>query len=91
MNQGISIIVSGRVQGVGFRYFTKNKAEERGISGWVRNLGDGRVEVVTYGPESDLEQFMLVLKEGPLGSMVSELHSQWLPQKEELTKFTIRY
>ena len=91
MNQGISIIVSGRVQGVGFRYFTKNKAEERGITGWVRNLSDGRVEVLAYGPESDLEQFMQVLKEGPLGSKVSELHSQWLPQKEDLTKFTIRY
>jgi acylphosphatase len=91
VNLCLSIIVSGRVQGVGFRYFTKNKAEERGITGWVRNLIDGKVEVLACGPESDLEQFMLVLKEGSLGSRVSEVHSQWLPQKEDLINFTIRY
>ncbi len=91
MNLGLFLTVSGRVQGVGFRYFTQNKAEERGLTGWVRNLADGRVEVLAFGPESELEQFMLVLREGSLGSKVIDLHFQWLQEKQEFTNFTIRY
>lgn len=81
--------VSGRVQGVGFRYFTQRNAREMGLTGYVRNLSDGTVEVLAFGPESQLEQFMLVLKEGPLGSKVLNLTYQWLPEKKEFSNFTI--
>jgi acylphosphatase len=91
MNKGIFVTVSGRVQGVGFRYFTQNKAEESGLTGWVRNLPDGKVEVLAFGPESELEQFMQVLNEGPLGSKVIHLQFQWLQEKQDFTNFTIRY
>ena len=91
MNKGVFLTISGRVQGVGFRYFTRTNAKEMALTGWVRNLPDGKVEVLAFGPENELEQFMLVLKEGSLGSRVSEVHSQWLPQKEDLINFTIRY
>lgn len=91
VNKGLFLTVSGRVQGVGFRYFTQRKAKERGLTGWVRNLEDGRVEVLAFGPESELEQFMLVLKVGSLGSEVKDLHFQWLEEKQELNDFIIRY
>ncbi len=91
MVKGITITVSGKVQGVGFRYFTKNHADARGLTGWVRNLPDGNVEVLAFGPESDLEQFMQVLKEGPLGSRVHSFAFQWLSEREAYSDFTIRY
>ncbi|HXT71437.1 MAG TPA: acylphosphatase [Vicinamibacterales bacterium] len=58
-------LVSGRVQGVGFRYFTQEAAEVEGMSGWVRNLPDGRVEVLAEGDAEALERFALKLARGP--------------------------
>jgi acylphosphatase len=60
MNKGVFLTISGRVQGVGFRYFTRTNAKEMALTGWVRNLPDGKVEVLAFGPENELEQFMLV-------------------------------
>ncbi|HJA72995.1 MAG TPA: acylphosphatase [Candidatus Limosilactobacillus faecipullorum] len=59
------ILVSGRVQGVGFRYFTWQLAKEAGVTGTVRNLDDGRVEIVAQGPAKILRQFLLAVKAGP--------------------------
>ena len=55
---GLSVIVKGRVQGVGFRYFTHNLANSMDLSGWVRNLRDGSVEVLAIGPKQVLERFL---------------------------------
>jgi len=63
--KSIHIQVYGRVQGVGFRYFTYTKAVELGIVGWVRNLGDGSVEIRANGDERILEQFLAIVKVGP--------------------------
>lgn len=52
------VYISGRVQGVYFRSHTRNKANELGLTGWVRNLDDGRVEAVFEGDESDIEQMV---------------------------------
>lgn len=57
--------VSGNVQGVGFRFFVQNKARELGLSGWTRNLGDGRVEVYATGPITKLSDFTSALHLGP--------------------------
>ena len=68
-------IVSGRVQGVGFRYFVQRKAQALGLAGWVRNLPDGRVEAFIEGSPSHLEQVETLLREGPSLSRVETVES----------------
>lgn len=58
-------VISGRVQGVGFRYFVLLAARELGITGWVRNLADGSVEVQAQGDESQLDSLESRLRSGP--------------------------
>ncbi len=62
--------VEGRVQGVGFRWWTVREAGKAGIRGWVRNLGDGSVEVLAWAPPRVLEQLGERLHEGPAGARV---------------------
>jgi acylphosphatase len=57
--------ISGNVQGVGFRFFAQNKARELGLSGWTRNLDDGRVEVYAVGPQKALSDLAAALHSGP--------------------------
>lgn len=82
--------IQGRVQGVGFRYFSKGCADSLGLNGWVRNLPDGSVEVFASGPKSTLEQFMQRLEEGPIGSRVVATSFQWLDVTEKSNGFEIR-
>jgi acylphosphatase len=65
--------VSGIVQGVGFRYFTQHSAERLHLSGYVRNLPDGRVEVYAIGPDEQLTKLRSVLERGPWGASVSDV------------------
>ncbi len=58
-------LVSGRVQGVGFRYFVQSKAGELGLTGWARNLDDGRVEVYATGAKGKLSDLAAALRNGP--------------------------
>jgi acylphosphatase len=58
-------LVSGRVQGVGFRYFVQGKAMELGLDGWARNLDDGRVEIYAMGPLEKLSDLAAALHLGP--------------------------
>ena len=64
-------LVSGRVQGVGFRNYTQKKARQVGINGTVRNLPDGRVEVIAQAEGAKLEQFEIYVRRGPMSSQVS--------------------
>lgn len=66
--------VSGRVQGVGFRYSTLAQANTLGINGWVRNLWDGRVEVLAWGPTDRMEHFISWCRQGPLHARVSTVN-----------------
>ena len=66
-------LVSGNVQGVGYRYFTWHAAESLGVTGFVRNLEDGRVEVIAEAADDVLAQFEARLSEGPSFSSVSAL------------------
>lgn len=59
------VLISGRVQGVAFRYWTEQEAAARGLVGWVRNLYDGRVEAVFQGPEAAVEAMVLACHRGP--------------------------
>lgn len=67
------LFISGHVQGVGFRHYTKVNAKELDVSGWVRNLPDGRVEVLLQGDESALNTMISRLKEGPRSATVKDL------------------
>ena len=65
--------VSGIVQGVGFRYFTQDEAENLRLAGFVRNLRDGRVEVYAIGPAEKLAGLRTLLERGPRGAMVQNV------------------
>jgi len=67
----VRILVSGRVQGVGFRAFAQRQADRLGIDGWVRNLQDGRVEALAAGEAAAVAQFIEALRRGPLTARVA--------------------
>jgi acylphosphatase len=66
-------IISGRVQGVGFRYFTEATAQREGVAGWVRNLPDRSVEVVAEGDAEAVERFERAVRRGPPGARVDRV------------------
>jgi len=61
----IRVVVRGRVQGVGFRWFAAQAARDLGLSGWVRNAMDGSVEAAAAGPDDAVAKFLVVLEQGP--------------------------
>lgn len=69
------ILVSGIVQGVGYRAFAERNARELGLSGWVRNLDDGRVEIFVEGEPSRLEMYVERCHRGPRSAEVTEVSS----------------
>jgi acylphosphatase len=83
-------IISGRVQGVGFRYFVQENAYRLNLKGWVRNRRDGTVEVEVQGSPQILDQFIQVLHKGPRSAIVSEVKTDWLPDSRELMDFRVR-
>ncbi len=85
------IFLSGVVQGVGFRYFTKRTADSYGLSGWVRNLPDGRVEVLVEGDEEVLCHFVKDLWRGPPSARVDKMELIREEADEPLRGFDIRY
>ena len=70
-------IVRGYVQGVGYRYFARREAQARGLTGYVRNLADGSVEVVAEGARSQLEAFLQALERGPSEAEVEHVDCEW--------------
>ena len=71
--------ISGRVQGVGFRYFAQRAATSLGLSGYVKNLDDGRVEVYASGAASKLSELAGLLRKGPMHSDVRNVEEQAAP------------
>ena len=81
--------VTGRVQGVGFRYSAASQAERLDLSGWVKNHADGSVEGIAQGDEARLQQFRQWLERGPPAARVSRV--EWEPVVvEEMDSFGIR-
>ena len=70
---GRRYVVSGRVQRVGFRYFTESAAVRTGVDGWVRNLPDGRVEISAEGEAEAIERFERQIRQGPAGARVDHV------------------
>ena len=85
------LLVSGSVQGVFFRNSTRLKAEELGVTGWVRNLSDGRVEIVAEGEKEKVEELVEWVKKGSSAARVDNLDVEWQEYVEEFTSFEIRY
>ncbi len=77
-------LVSGRVQGVGFRRFVEQEAHHYELSGVVRNLEDGRVEFYAKGSEENLEEFEQAVRRGPMLSVVREVVTRTLDKPEGL-------
>jgi acylphosphatase len=71
------VLIEGRVQGVGFRYFVIEVAQRLGVTGWVRNTYDERVEVVAEGDRSALDQLLAALHRGPRSAVVTHLDVHW--------------
>jgi len=83
-------LISGRVQGVGFRYFTEAAAAREGLHGWVRNLPDGRVEIDVEGEAEAMERFERHVNHGPPGARISDVHvDDTVPQRRE-SGFSVR-
>jgi acylphosphatase len=83
--------VSGRVQGVFFRASTRERAVALGLSGWVRNLPDGRVEALFHGPREACEQALAWIRQGPPSARVAGVEYAWESGAEEAGgRFEIR-
>ena len=82
--------VSGRVQGVGFRYFVQDHAAVEGVHGYVRNLADGRVEAFVEGDEESVLRVERALRRGPPGADVDNVESEAAVPSGRATGFSIR-
>jgi len=87
----VEVYVSGLVQGVGFRYFTRKMAKEIGVSGYVMNLKDGRVFIVAEGDDEQIEKFLSTVKQGPSFAIVKNTEVFQKEATNEFSEFTIRY
>lgn len=85
------VYVSGRVQGVFFRYETRSLAQELGVKGWVRNLPDGRVEAVFEGEETLVKKMIDFCGRGPPGARVTDVKVEWEEYRGEFNSFTVRH
>ena len=85
----VHIFYSGRVQGVGFRYTAKNVATGYEVTGVVRNLSDGRVELLAEGLKDELEAFQQGIRESGLGPLISNEEVRWEDPHGEYRGFEI--
>lgn len=85
----LKITVSGRVQGVGFRYFIAQIAENLDLNGYAKNLFTGEVEIVAEGREEFLQELIKKAKEGPRNSRVNSCKVEWLDFQKKYNNFEI--
>ena len=85
------ILISGVVQGVGFRHFTRQNAMRLGVHGYAKNLPNGKVEVVAEGDKATLDEFVKILWKGPPASRVEDVKVEARPHSGEYTSFGVKY
>jgi acylphosphatase len=87
----LQIVVSGEVQGVGYRYYTQMKAIQYGITGWVKNLQGGGVEILASGERANLERFIDEVRRGNPFSNVNHIEVQETEKTDSYKSFAIKY
>jgi acylphosphatase len=85
------LYISGRVQGVNYRWFTFDVAQSLKLTGWVKNLPDSRVEAVFEGDRESIEKAMIICRQGPPSSRVTGMDVIWENQTEDFVDFEIRH
>lgn len=90
-NERLSVRITGRVQGVGFRHFTRQNASQYGLRGWVRNENDGSVRLEAEGPREDLEKLLDAVQQGPRMARVDDVSADWKKAQGEFDGFSVRY
>jgi len=88
--KSVYILIGGRVQGVGFRYFVQHKASELNICGWGRNTPDGKVEIEAEGEPNNLATFIEWLKIGPARAVIRTFSVSDITPLRQFKSFTIR-
>jgi acylphosphatase len=86
-----NVLISGRVQGVGFRYFAVSVAEKYDVMGFVKNVPGGKVEIVCQGEEDELKSFLEEVRKGPAFSVITNAVTREIPEHKKYNSFEIRY
>ena len=86
----VYILIGGRVQGVGFRYFAQHKAVELNITGWVKNTPDGKVEIEASGETQNLDTFIEWMKIGPSRAVIQTFSASDIHPLRNFSNFTVR-
>lgn len=89
MKQELHLFISGRVQGVSYRANACNMARKLGLAGWVRNLPDGRVELLAQGDEKPLKSLLAWAHEGPAQARVDHVDARWSQPGQALSGFDV--
>lgn len=87
--QQAHVFISGFVQGVNFRHFVRKEAEKVGVTGWVRNTSDNRVEAVFQGSKEAIEKMIRFCRKGPFLAEVKNVEVVWEEEREQYTSFEI--
>lgn len=87
----VHVYYSGMVHGVGFRFTAEHIAHQLGVSGWVKNLPDGRVELLSEGEEKALKEFLGKIRNGPLKDYIQDVDISWSEPTGEFKDFDIRF
>jgi acylphosphatase len=91
MRKRVHIFYSGKVQGVGFRMTAEDTAQGLGIVGWVKNLRDGRVELMVEGEEATLRRFLQAIRSGAMKNFIQQEDISWGNASDTFDEFEIRY
>lgn len=89
-NTRIHVWVNGRVQAVGFRAFVQQNALQIGVTGWVRNVGYDTVEAVAEGSKEQVDDFLRMVKRGPMGARVDDWREEWGKMTGEFKSFRVK-
>ncbi len=90
-DRSVHMVVRGRVQGVGFRFFTREHASRCGLAGWVKNLDDGAVEIYAEGDEIVLDDFVERIEHGPRFGHVADVEKEYGEVSGDYSDFTIEF
>ncbi len=85
------IIITGTVQGVGFRYYTRRLASSLGLTGFVKNLANGEVEIEAEGDKQNVQKLTRDLQTKDMSEYISELKLEWAPYQNKYQDFTITF